>query len=1253
MSDLSKKIAMFSQKAVNNSNNNNNNNKDNKKKDNNKNEKLKYGEINHTKNAASYNTNINTNNKFQNRISIFEKNNIPVRQSLNRDNNKKEIEKKKTMPNSINRENDLKKISSERNFYDKENAKRKLSEKINFFSSNKKEIESKNYVSERKNKKEIDSNLKLTSEEKINIFDKNKKDNESKIKQFDKKKTISTFSNNKNQGEKKDISERINMFSNYKNNQARAVSAKNFNTFKFNKKENESKMIQNKNNTSINKNENSNKNENNNNISSGNNNKFISNFRNIIDKFNNSKTEKKENDLGIRKSHPNNLNNLKNNNIHKNNTITDNKINNVNKNTNNIMNNKTNINSNVNNNDINSNLNIDKIQEENINESKKIEVNSPLAPRSTPIYASLSTNNQNEDEIGQIFIASNVIPETVINESFCMAFFMTSFNIENPQIIENSSELSSDCGHVLCTSALAIKPEIIFRYPQKDTKDFEISELGASICFPNGIKICYDSNEMHIRPLKNYSSILTNQNGKRYYMMTYHYYLKISSKEISTNTDYFSSLNYQLSNSLNTNEYIYIPYCLSLLSKYPFFNQMEKCLESMRFTLENYTLNPSEIYNLIIYYLKSIPIPPIGTKLFFPIPYYKEIISINQPFYKDVILFGDNPIVLLEYLSVEEIILVFRLLLFEQKIIIVGNNYDSITQFTYNFILLLYPFQWVHTYISIITEKMMKYLNSFLPFFFGMHISLYELSSNILESIKEDIFIININNHTFELNTYPNLNTKSVIKKINEIVPQLPKNIHNNIKFGLGFMKSYYDKKKEQKEININNIEENLNISIKIKQVFIQAFIEILYDYKNFLTVIGNKPIFNTNGLLEKRPKNEANFYKELTETQLFQMFIQNNPVNADKNNETFFEEFLEIYSKLKLKADFRQEFINNCSITCEIYKYYIIKNDSLDKFDINNDLKINIKKKEELLTLNEYQNYIKKKYIKYENYFNPNIIMKINKKIINNKVFLEHSKIPSKYNYYIIPNQEFNFEVEKRKKSIRISKSNLNKIKENKNNKDNKENELTQEEKDDIKENIADVLTKIFKNEKLSDKEESKKLISDSLSTDYGKDLYTNILYENCNILNESSFKFLNDIIYNSIEKLKNIISKDKNMTYCVRLVKCCRNFRKEENKKYIFLSDILYPKFKKELKFIGESVFWKEWALMGVSEQKDPKKNINEKWVESLKDVEKTMGKMGFNKTMIYSTVALLAKENIKEEKIFLKHMKTVVENLKIFNY
>ena len=1200
--------------------------------------------------------NIFAKNKKENEIKINNKESIgkldnkyndeKINNKDNKDSEQKEaINKEKDKKNNFlqkiytfnkdNKEKEVKIVNKE-NVQKSENIqKTDFSEKINMFKKNNKEYEQKPII---QNNNQKENHRKSAHEGTTNIIN-NKKGNESIVSQTER---INNFSNKENG--RKTIAERLNIFSNKENskkfsseknnnshnnktnNKPKAISSEKMNIFNNKKSEekitsDEKKYIYNQ------KKERGNKIEN----SSNDNPKLNNNkFNNIINQINSSSNNKKDNEISPSVGKPQviNNNNLESNNKELENyeIISDDDMNNEN-----II--------------INTNLNINKIKEEKNNvkksNSNKIVTSTPQKTKKISQNYQNSMNFQNDkDEIGEIFLETDLIPETVINETFCMGFFITSFNIKNPQIIENSKELSSECGHYFCTISQAIKPEIIFRYPQKDTKDFEISELGASICFPNGIKICYEKNEVRIKNTKNFSSILTNQNGRRYFMMTYHYYYKLPSKDFNKNSDFFKSLDNQFRESIGSNKYIYIPCCLSLLSKYPYFSQMDKCLETMRFSLENFDSNPSEIYDLIIYFIKSIPIPPLGTKLFFPLPYYPELISINQPFYKDSIIFGDNPVILLEYLSVEEIIIIFRLLLFEQKILIIGCNYHDIAQFTYNFILLLYPLQWVHTQISIMTEKMMKYLQSFLPFFNGMHNSLYELTSNILESITENIFIIDINKRTFEMNTNPSFNTKNVIKKINEILPQLPKSIHNNMTFGLGILKSYFDKKKEEKNININNAEEVESINMKIKHVFIQTFLEILYDYKNYLSVIGGKPIFNTNGLLEKRPKNESNFYKEFTTTQLFQMFIQNNTDSGDKKNETFFEEQLNIYSKLKVKTDYREEFINNYIGTTGIYKYNIIKFDKLNNFDLNNSKKSTLKNEEEL-TLNDYQRYINQKYFSYTLFFKPNCInLKSNKRILKNKIVLEHNKIPSKYQFYIIPNQQFNFEVEKRKKSIRYKNLNETKTK-------LKKGELTQEQKDDIRENIIDVLTKIFKNEEIEDLEENKKLIMDSLLTDYGRELYTNVLIENSNITNESSFQFLTELIYDSIQQIK-IKSKEKRLIYCLKLIKCCQNFRKEENKKFIYLSDILYPKFQK-LQIISDLNFWKEWSLLDFKSQKVGKDD--DKWIITFRNLEKIMPKLGCNKTSIYSTIAELAKNNIKDEPTFLRYMREVVQNLEIF--
>ena len=1261
--------------------------------------------ISHNTNSNNSNNtkDFNQKNKLQNKISMYEKSS-ESKPAFNKDNKKFEIKKKENESKEKNKQSNNKnnetKISAadkihfyntgggkkseaktthdkntlESNLNEKENdAKLSTADKINNLNNNKKEEPKFNSFSTNKKEEPKIHRISINKKEepKINSFSINKKEEPK----------ISSFSINKKEEEPKALTDRINIYNKRKTINEQKIIPKEKNGIKTIKNENEPKTnfldIVNKfSNNNVNKKDKeseqkivTNKNNISNNNISNNNNKNVSSVKDLINQINNNKNDKKEDDKDI-------------NEYRKVQTITDdNKVfkkmnlsNDSNTNTNanaNKISNDTTYKSNtiikktINiENNINNNLNINQ-EEETIIESnntpkasnKNNLFNSPsTTQRTASTFSNLSnfsnfSNNQNEfDEIGEIFLNFESIKESVVNNTFCMGFFITSFNMDNPQLIENTTELDSDCGHNLCTNSLAIKPEIIFRYPQKDTNDFEISELGASICFPNGIKLCYAKNENHVRALKNYSSVLTNQVGKRYYMITYHYYLKIRNDEFNTNTDYFSSLDDQLVENFNTCEYIYIPYCLALLTKYPYCNQVDKCLESLRFTLENYDRNPSEIYDLIIYYLKSIPVPPIGTKLFFPIPYYSDLISINHPFYKDIILFGDNPVILLEYLTPDEITIIFRLLIFEQKIIIVGNNYDYISQLTYNFILLLYPLQWVHTYISILTEKMVKYLQSFLPFFFGIHISLYELTSNILESIKENIFIFDLNKHTFEMNTFPNLNTKNIIKKINEIVPQLPKNIYNNMTFGLGILKSYYDKKKDQRNFNLYNMEEMAPLNTKIKQVFIQTFLEILYDYKNFLSMINNKPIFNTNGLVEKRPKNESSFYKELTETQLFQMFIQNNPVNVSKNNETFFEEQLEIYLNLKTKTDFREAYINNSSILCDIYKHYIIKLDSFEHNSSNNSYKNYIENNEED-TLFAYKKKMKQKNSQYDIYFKPNVIMKVNKRVITNKVVLETKKIPGQYNFYVIPNQEFNFEELKRKKSTRGPPRVTNSDNTNKKNNQKNAKELSQDQLDDIKENIVDILTKIFKNEEISDIEESKTLIMNSIKTDYGKELYINILYQNNNISNESSFHFLKDIIYKSIIQMpKNINKEDPILVYYVKLLKCCNNFRKKDNKKFIYLSDALFPKLKK-IQILEKIEFWEKWGNLEITDQSKDNISEDEKWVISLDNIKLAMIKIGFNKTIIYSIVANLAKNNIKEETVFLKYMRKVVEELQIF--
>ena len=204
----------------------------------------------------------------------------------------------------------------------------------------------------------------------------------------------------------------------------------------------------------------------------------------------------------------------------------------------------------------------------------------------------LKADNKKETDIGR--------------ETFCEGFFIASFPQKEGQVIENSQSFPSSCGHKECSSLPAMMPEIITRYPLEDTKNLELNNLAATICFPTGIKVCYSEESPAM--IKDYVTPITNQKGERYYMMTYHFYYKImndvynklyemhplkhhlmkfgdsyldlNDKEMDKYMEKIQN-NLEKAQELGFREYVYVPYCICLISKYPYVNQMKKCLQSI------------------------------------------------------------------------------------------------------------------------------------------------------------------------------------------------------------------------------------------------------------------------------------------------------------------------------------------------------------------------------------------------------------------------------------------------------------------------------------------------------------------------------------------------------------------------------------------------------------------------------------------------------------------------------------------------
>ena len=915
-----------------------------------------------------------------------------------------------------------------------------------------------------------------------------------------------------------------------------------------------------------------------------------------------------------------------------------------------------------------------------------------------------SDNNRND-------IKCEVLEQKPINSelqtnSFCVAFFITSFPKKNPKIIETSEMLKSDCTHKECSLLPGFQPEIIYKYPQKDSKALEINNILASICFPNSIKVCVLDKEDSVFTVKNYRSCFTNQVGDRFYSMMYHIYVKMSCNDFFNiyGSDLFEKLSMEfksevkkevnkknkLINEINSKKFFYIPYCLCLISKFPFFSQMEKCLESIMETLKNTNIENNELNEIITFLVKSIPAPYANTSVFFPVPNCSDIIELTPCFYQEMPINGDNPILLLDNIKVSNLVLLFRLLLFEQKILLISEDYDKLTQVSLNLISLLYPLTWIHIFIPIITEKMLKYLQSFLPFLNGMHKSLYqkEIVKNILYKSHKDLFIFDIDKNKFEIscNLYEKKKTDP-IKFLNRQIPPLPKNVVDIVEPQLNVLKSYY---------TAHSPDNYLINYIKSKALFIQVFIELLYDYKKYLTFIDDLPVFNTKEFLSKKPENDRIFFKELTTTQLFQIFMQNalSYLN-NKNKNYYFDELIELYLSVKEidekshKTYFlmlNTEFQNNINMHLfTIKKNYFIYPSHLKLLQpiIN---KLNIQKGRKLMQDTAY--FLQKEF-KNRHLLNEKGIIKENKRIIDNDINISNENDVNNYGYYMTPEEKEEESLrrdEKKQKKIIFEDNKINIINDNNNlkqtndNKEKKEEKEEEEEilsnadKEDIRDNIRETLTRVFKSERVNVTKDSSVLLS-SIEKIYGVNYFVDIIEQNrlskeVKVISGDSFKILLEVISKLLLRLK-VCERDN--IYSIKLIKTSFYFKAIVNNLEYILFEKIIEKLTKNYKLYNEIHFWDLWIEEELSpidkeilnefkkivEDKDGyhyidnenkqladfKKNYKEEVIKA----RKCMIKMKLNKSFMLSVIEELFNKYFKDDIEFEEFKKQLVKEIR----
>ena len=804
-------------------------------------------------------------------------------------------------------------------------------------------------------------------------------------------------------------------------------------------------------------------------------------------------------------------------------------------------------------------------------------------------------------------------------ETFCEGFFIASFPCKNPSVIEKSHSFPAFCGHEECSKLPSMKPEIFKRYPLKDTQNLEMNNLAATICYPTGIKVCYSETKPY--NIKDYITPITNQKGERYYMMTHHFYEKISRDEYEKKYEMHPLKHHlmkfgdgyiglseeeldkekikeiqtslELCQELGFRDYLYIPYCLCIISKYPYVNELKKCLKCIYRILSKEKLisymNPEEgnyeINNLLMHLIHSVPIPAPNSIVKFFLPYYNKGLEINCPKIEDISIMNTNTCTLLKVFSVEHIITIYKLILNEKKILFIDKYYERLAKVTDGFISLLYPLQWIHTYIPIMSEQMLKYLGTFLPFLNGVHDSLMPFVKDIInenDTDNEEVFLIYINDDKIRLGSSLNGKKTKIDKYIQENIPSFPSELEKKLKSKLKKMKNEFSvgQKKELKD--------NESAELKMRDAFIDFFVGMFHDYEKYLYLLDDQDVvFNKALFLNTVPNSEKHFYDEFIDTQLFQQFTQN----------TIKEDFNYFYKRMALrkkelinkkdkkkkknkeKKEEKKPVILNSYVVSPIYLN--IKDTEVRNIEstLRKKYPLAIKDIESERILTGLAEIDDNKFIN-ENcliFLTPEQIKAEQGNIENKNLDLRKSAIP-----------KFTGKVKDMKLKMNLKLSVKHTMVES--------DKYSEKRKEEIKEYIHDYVAKIFKSELSMINMTEKNDLMNIIETSYGRECFLNLLSyntENIVLLQIDSFKLLARLIYSTLLGTLKVEETDKVLEETVLLIKSTKCFATGQKGKSITIFDYIKSKIGSTPKIMQYN-YWKKKYDIDLKNKENKNENI-----------------------------------------------------------
>jgi len=497
-----------------------------------------------------------------------------------------------------------------------------------------------------------------------------------------------------------------------------------------------------------------------------------------------------------------------------------------------------------------------------------------------------------------------------------------------------------------------LKPGIISKFPPISKTYINIDDSLCNLCFPEGFKLeihdvppqCEIMNFLLGNyfysidyPLKYVTCLKFYESLDNYYclhlklkenMRINNFEIRKSSKTFLNNELFLDSeiisrnsvvpnkvINYFINDNNNIKERdfkkYFFPKIICFVSLKPFYNFQKEILLQIYDYYKSQERLMIPLEKIVLNILCNIPMPPKGLNVYqYKLEEKYKKIDIKEARMNKLKNIDEDLFIMFKYFNSNNLIEIFKYVLFETKTIVFGTSINDLCSFIYGLISILIPFSYPFQVSSCINENAYEVLESISPYIIGVKKKYYDsfFKDNKIEIKGANYIIVDLDNKEYILNIIDEL-------------PDIPKNLLKRIKTKLDTNIKKYDKNKNDEN------EENW-----ICYSFFDFFLSIMYNYGDFLCnenfknnykISTLKFMFKIKEFIESHPNNERKFYKKFVETQMFNDFIFKKMIPKDINDKLeilLFDEFIK-------KKNNKKFFSKNKSIVFLNSKEYDFKN--------------------------------------------------------------------------------------------------------------------------------------------------------------------------------------------------------------------------------------------------------------------------------------------------------------------------------------